>query len=295
MSQQGDPKEVGPASPLWHREAAHLLQHHLQLWVSGMGTAGLQLQHLRDELGVHKGKREMLGVHCTLHHEWINLAWLLFFPQCHISPTQEAENACPLLPLPGTNPKDCVLLPSLHSSKSFCGINFSLTDACEVWERACSLEPSPDKMAGKGKSIWSSACRSRRLRKGSSPLILGGYFWTLSALTYCGYKCTFLPGLGQLLSDQDLTENPAQPSLVCPRELCPALDQNHPSPGSCLLPSSWWQPKGPYGSQPPVAGLTPVILLLHSWWLFQSMTCSAGCLWGHLCCHTPSDLLSCIH
>lgn len=177
----------------------------------------------------------MLGVHCTLHHTWINLAWLLFFPQCHISTTQEPENACPLLLLPGTNPKDCVLLPSLGSSKSFCGFNFSLTDAREVWKRAHSLGPSPDKMAGKGKSIWSSA--SRRLRKGSSSLLLEGYFWTLSALTHCGYKCTFPPGPGQLLSAQELTEDPAQPPLVCPRELCPALDQSHPSP-SCWT-SSW--------------------------------------------------------
>lgn len=115
---------------------------------------------------------------------------------------------------------------------------------------------------------------------------LGGYFWTLSALTRCGYKCAFPPGPGQLLSDQDLTKNPAQPSLVCPRELSPALDQNHPSPGSCLLPSSWGQPKGPYGSQPPVAGLTTVMLLLHSWWLFQSITCSAVCPCGDICAIT---------
>lgn len=205
-----------------------------------MGTARFQLQHLRHKLGVHKGKRELLGVHCTLHHTWINLAWLLFLPQSHISTTQEPENACPLLLLPGTNPKDCGLLPSLHSSKSFCGFNFSLTDACEVWKRAHSLGPSPAKMAGKGKSVWSSACRSRRLRKGSSPLLLGGYFWTLSALTRCGYKCASPPELGQLLSAQDLTEDPAQPPLVYPRELCPALDQSHSFPSSaCCWSSSW--------------------------------------------------------
>lgn len=290
MSQQGDPKDVGAASPLWQREAAQLLRHRSQLRVSGTGAAGLQLQHLRDELGGHQGKRDLLGVHCTLHHTWINLVLLLFLPQCHISTTQEPENACPLLPLPGTNPKDGVLLPSLHSSKSFCGFNFSLTDACEVWKRACSLGPSPDKMAGKGESIWSSACRSRRLRKGSSSLILGGYFWTLSALTSHGYKCTFLPGLGQLLSDWRPCSAPisvSQRAMPCSRSLsrqCLAADQLPVAAKGTirLLVSSGWADI----NDAPAAFLVAIPT--------HNMLCCLS-LWGHLCCHTASDLLSCIH
>lgn len=55
----------------------------------------------------------------------------------------------PLLLLQGTNPKDCVLLPSLDRSKSFCGFNFPLTDACEVWKKVCSVQT---RWLGRGKA-----------------------------------------------------------------------------------------------------------------------------------------------